>query len=144
MDTGDATIVIFGMGRVGAGAYHKMRELHGDTVVGVDFSNDRVRQLRQEGHNVMRGNPSDADFWELAERVPSIKLVMLALPTLTANLDALEQLCEIGFKGGIAATARYPDEESQLRDAGATDVFNIYAEAGTGFADLVAASHSEL
>jgi predicted Kef-type K+ transport protein len=143
MDTGDATIVIFGMGRVGAGAYHKMREIHGDTVVGVDFSNDRVRQLRQEGHNVMRGNPSDADFWELAERVPSIKLVMLALPTLTANLDALEQLREIGFKGGIAATARYPDDEAQLREAGATDVFNIYAEAGTGFADLVATSHSE-
>ena len=65
------------------------------------------------------------------------------LPTLTANLDALEQLRVIGFKGGIAATARYPDEEAQLRDAGATAVFNIYAEAGTGFADLVAASHSE-
>jgi len=143
MDTGDATIVIFGMGRVGAGAYHKMRELHGDTVVGVDFSPDRVQQLRQEGHNVMRGNPCDADFWELAERVPSIELVMLALPTLTANLDALEQLREIGFKGGIAATARYPDEEAQLCDAGATAVFNIYAEAGTGFADLVTASHFE-
>ncbi len=66
---------------------------------------------------------------------------MLALPTLTANLEALEQLREIGFKGGIAATARYEDEEAQLHEAGATAVFNIYAEAGTGFAGHVEASH---
>ena len=143
MDTGSATIAIFGMGRVGAAAYDKMRELRADTVVGVDFNAERVRRLRQEGRNVMRGDPSDADFWELVERVPSIELVMLALPTLTANLDALEQLREIGFKGGIAATARYPDEEAQLREAGATAVFNIYAEAGTGFAGHVAASYSD-
>jgi hypothetical protein len=91
----------------------------------------------------MRGDPSDADFWELVERVPSIELVMLALPTLAANLDALAQLREIGFKGRIAATARYFDDEAQLREAGATAVFNIYAEAGTGFAGHVAASHSE-
>ena len=142
MDTGNATIAIFGMGRVGAGAYDKMAELRGDVVVGVDFNAERVRKHRQAGRNVMRGDPSDADFWELVERVPSIELVMLALPTLSANLDALEQLREIGFKGNIAATAQYPDEEAKLRDAGATAVFNIYAEAGTGFAGHVAASYS--
>ncbi len=141
MDTGNANIAIFGMGRVGAGAYDKMCELRGDTVVGIDFNAERVRRLQKEGRNVMRGDPSDADFWELVERVPSIDLVMLALPTLAANLDALEQLREIGFTGGIAATARYPDEEEQLRLAGATEVFNIYAEAGTGFAGHVAANH---
>ncbi len=143
MDTGNATIAIFGMGRVGTGAYDKMCELRGDTVVGIDFNAERVRQLRQEGRNVLRGDPSDADFWELVERVPSLDLVMLALPTLTANLDALEQLREVGFKGGIAATARYSDEEPRLREAGATGVFNIYAESGTGFASHVAASHPE-
>ena len=143
MDTGNATIAIFGMGRVGSGAYEKMCELYGDTVVGIDFNADRVRRLRQAGLNVMRGDPSDADFWELVERVPHIELVMLALPTLTANLDALGQLREIGFKGGIAATSRYPDEEPKLREAGATEVFNIYAEAGTGFAGHVAASYAK-
>ena len=143
MDTGKATIAIFGMGRVGTGAYDKMCELRGNNVVGIDFNVERVSELRREGRNVMRGDPSDADFWELAERVPSIDLVMLALPTLTANLDALEQLREIGFTGGIAATARYPDDEAQLRDAGATAVFNIYAEAGTGFAGHVATTHFE-
>ena len=143
MDTGSAKIAIFGMGRVGAGAYDRMCELRGDTVVGIDFNAERVRQHQKAGRNVMRGDPSDADFWELVERVPSIELVMLALPTLTANLDALAQLREIRFKGVIAATARYPDEEPRLRKEGATAVFNIYAEAGTGFAGHVAASYAE-
>jgi predicted Kef-type K+ transport protein len=143
MDTGNATIAIFGMGRIGASAYDKMCELRGNTVVGIDFNAERVPRLQQAGRNVMRGDPSDADFWELVERIPSIDLVMLALPTLTANLDALEQLREINFKGAIAATARYPDEEAQLLEAGATDVFNIYAEAGTGFAGLVAERYSD-
>jgi hypothetical protein len=143
MDTGSATIAIFGMGRVGAGAYDKMCELRGDTVVGVDFNAERVRRHQQEGRNVMRGDPSDTDFWELVERTPSINLVMLALPSLTANLDALQQLREIGFEGGIAATAKYPDEEVRLREAGATAIFNFYAEAGTGFASHVAATYSK-
>jgi hypothetical protein len=142
MDTGNATIAIFGMGRVGAGAYDEMCELYGDTVIGIDFDAKRVRQLQQEGRNVMRGDPSDADFWELVERVPSIDLVMLALPTLTANLEALEQLRETGFEGSIAAIAQYPDEEVRLRKAGATDVFDIYSEVGIGYADHVAANHA--
>ncbi len=117
-----------------------MHELHGDTVVGVDFDTERVKQHREEGRNVMRGAPSDADFWEKVDKDHNIELVMLALPNLTANLDALEQLRETEFPGRIAATARYPDEEAPLRMAGATTVFNIYAEAGAGFAGHVESS----
>ena len=137
LDTNSATIAIFGMGRVGTGAYDKMCELHGDTVVGVDFDAERVRRHRQEGRNVTRGAPTDPDFWEQVNKDHSIDLAMLALPNLTANLDALEQLRETGFAGRIAATARYPDEELPLRTAGATAVFNIYTEAGGGFASHV-------
>jgi len=140
LDTHNATIAVFGMGRVGTGAYDKMRELHGDIVVGVDFDADRVRRHREEGRNVMRGAPNDADFWEQVHKDHSIELVMLALPNLAANLDALEQLRAIDFAGRIAATARYPDEEEPLREAGATAVFNIYAEAGAGFAGHVETS----
>jgi predicted Kef-type K+ transport protein len=140
LDTRNATIAIFGMGRVGTGAYDKMHELHGDTVVGVDFDIERVRQHREEGRNVIRGAPSDADFWENVDKDHNIELVMLALSNLTANLDALEQLRVIEFPGRIAATARYQDEEAPLRIAGATVVFNIYGEAGAGFAGHVEAS----
>jgi hypothetical protein len=140
LDIHDATIAIFGMGRVGTGAYDKMRELHGDTVVGVDFDGELVRRHREMGRNVMRGDPSDADFWDKINKDHRIELVMLALPNLDANQDALAQLRVIDFKGRVAATARYPDEEAPLHKAGATAVFNIYAEAGTGFASHVEAN----
>lgn len=137
LDTLGATIAIFGMGRVGSGAYDKMREFYGETVVGIDFDSELTKKHQQMGRKVLRGDPSDADFWDKIERDHTIHLVMLALPNLEANLNALEQLREISFAGEIAATARYPDEEERLREAGATAVFNIYTEAGAGFANHV-------
>lgn len=134
LDTQAATIAIFGMGRVGAGAYDSMRDRLGDTVIGVDFNHDGVRRHREAGRNVLHGDPSDADFWEMVDVDHRIELVMLALPNLVANLDALAQLRRVGFKGTVTATARYPGDEAELIENGATAVFNIYEEAGSGFA----------
>ena len=144
LDTLGATIAVFGMGRVGSGAYDKMRPLHGETAVGIDFDGELVKSHQSLGRNVLHGDPSDADFWDKIEQNHSIELVMLALPNLEANLDALAQLRKIAYPGRIAATARYPDEEERLRQAGATAVFNIYTEAGAGFADHVEAQKQAL
>ncbi|MDH5392366.1 MAG: cation:proton antiporter [Gammaproteobacteria bacterium] len=137
IDTLGATIAIFGMGRVGSGAYDKMRKLHGETLVGVDFDADRVKSQQALGRNVIHGDPSDADFWEKIKLDHRIKLVMLALPNLQANLEALAQLKLITFSGRIATIARFPDEARLLEEAGASAVFNIYTEAGAGFAEHV-------
>lgn len=82
LDTLGATIAIFGMGRVGSGAYDRMREFHGDTVVGIDFDADLLKKQQSVGRNVLHGDPSDADFWDKIEHNHSIDLVMLALPNL--------------------------------------------------------------
>jgi predicted Kef-type K+ transport protein len=137
LDTADATVAIFGMGRVGRGAYDRMCEFDDEIVVGIDFDAELIKRHQSTGRNVIHGDPSDADFWDKIEQNHRIKLVMLALPNLRANLDALEQLREISFDGSIAAVAKYPDDEEPLRELGATAVFNIYTEAGTGFADHV-------
>jgi len=137
LDTLGATIAIFGMGRVGHGAYDKVQELYGDTVVGIDFDAERVKMHQELGRNALHGDPSDADFWDKLERNHQIELVMLALPNLQANLDALEQLKQTSFSGRSAAIARFADEALALHKAGATAVFNIYTEAGAGFADHV-------
>lgn len=140
LDTLGSTIAIFGMGRIGSGAYDKVRERHGETVVGIDFDSERVKGHQLKGRKVLYGDPSDADFWEKIEQDHNIELVMLALPNLQANLAALEQLQRISFPGRIAATARFPDEVKLLKQSGATAVFNIYTEAGVGFADHVEAN----
>ncbi len=136
-DTFGATVAIFGMGRVGSGAYDKMREHRGDTVVGIDFDADQIKKHQSMGRNVLHGDPSDADFWDKIDQDHNIRLIMLALPNLQANLDALEQLREVSFAGRIATVAKFPDEVERLQRAGATAVFNIYTEAGAGFADHI-------
>lgn len=135
LNTQTATVAVFGMGRVGTGAYDTMRKHYGDTVVGVDFSRRSVDEHTQSGRNVLQGDPSDADFWEMVDADHGIKLVMLALPNVNANLDALAQLGRIGFPGQVTAIARYLGEEDILLENGATAVFNIYKEAGAGFAE---------
>lgn len=137
LDMHDSTIAVFGMGRVGSGAYDKMRELYGETVVGFDFDTDLIKKHQKMGRKVFYGDPSDADFWDKIEQNHSIELAMLALPNLQSNLDAMEQLRQVSFSGRTAAIARFPDEVELLRESGAAAVFNIYTEAGAGFANHV-------
>jgi predicted Kef-type K+ transport protein len=140
LNTLGASIAVFGMGRVGTGAYDRMHEYHPKTVVGIDFDAEVIKRHQSTGRNVLHGDPSDADFWDKIEKTHSIELVMLALPNLQANLDALEQLKKISFSGRIAVTAGYQEDEAKLLDSGATAVFNIYTEAGAGFADNIEAN----
>lgn len=130
-----ATIVIMGMGRVGTGAYDRLHELCGDTVFGIDSNPDTVANHHVQERKVVLGDPSDADFWDRVKKEHSVEMIMLTLPNLEANLEILRHLERFGFSGEIAALAQFPDEESVLKEAGATAVFNIYAEAGLGFAD---------
>lgn len=141
-DTEGATIVVVGMGRVGTGAYDAMRKLHGETVVGIDSDSLAVSKHQSEGRRILPGDPTDADFWDRVAEADRIQLVLLALPKLTTNLSVLAQLEATRFSGRVAATARFPDDAELLKQAGAATVFNIYSEAGAGFAAHVAANTS--
>ena len=143
LDTQGATIAVLGMGRVGTGAYDEMYNMFGKAVVGVDFDPIKVSKQRSTGRNVLLGDPSDADFWDRIAELHTIELVMLALPKLSTTLSVLEQLEASRFTGRVAATARYPDDVEALRQAGAATVFNIYTEAGTGFAAHVASQTAD-
>ncbi len=140
VDMGEATIAVIGMGRVGTGAYDKMRDHYGETVVGIDSDPVTVRRHQAADRQVLQGDPGDADFWDRITQTHRVQLVMLALPKLQANLSVLEQLEEANFAGQVAATARYPDEVEALKVAGVASVFNVYTEAGAGFAAHVVAA----
>ena len=138
LDIGRATIAVIGMGRIGTRAYDEMRQMHGGTVVGIDIDPLTVEHQQTTGRNVLLGDPSDADFWDRVHATHSLELVMLALPRLTANLAVLDQLKASSYSGRVAATTRYADDVERLKNAGASTVFNVYAEAGSGFAAHVA------
>jgi len=135
LDPGDAEISIFGMGRLGTGAYDAMVEQYGEVVIGVDFDHETVQRHQNAGRNVVFGDPTDPDFWALARPTGIMRLVMLAMPKQVANLAAAQQVRSKGFASMIAATARYDDEIRDLEQAGVDAAFNFYNEAGLGFAD---------
>jgi len=138
LDIEGATVAVIGMGGIGTGAFDSMEKLYGKKVVGIDIDPVTVNRHTALGRHILMGDPSDADFWDRMQEAHTLEQVMLALPRLAANLAVLEQLNAVGFKGRIAATAKFPDDVSALKEAGADSVFNIYSEAGAGFAGHVA------
>ena len=130
---GDAEVLIFGLGRTGGNAYRAMREDYGDRVCGVDYDQTRVDAYKKLGWRVIRGDATDADFWRAIDH-QQIRMVMLALPSFNENLAAVKELRSAGYPGFIAATAHFDDERARLESAGADAAFNIFAEAGAGFA----------
>ena len=139
LDPGDAEIAVFGLGRIGTAAYDDMREKYGEVVIGIDFNFEVVEKHRQTGRNVIVGDAADFDFWERAvsSTREKIRMVILAMPQHKANMNALEELTRGQFPGKIAAAAKYDDEVEELKQAGAHAAYNIYAQAGFGFAEHV-------
>jgi hypothetical protein len=62
---------------------------------------------------------------------------MLAIPVLQTSVFVIRQLKALSYRGKIAAVAEFDDEASSLAGAGADSVYNVYAEAGEGYATHV-------
>jgi threonine dehydrogenase-like Zn-dependent dehydrogenase len=140
IEPGDTTVIVFGMGRVGTGTYDAMRQRLGDRVLGVDFDPETVDEQQAHGRRVIRGSATDPDFWERIQLdFERVDLVLLAMPNAQENLFAARQLQDLGYTGRVAAIAKFPDEIDALMRAGVHAAFNLYAEAGAGFAEHVCA-----
>lgn len=134
-DLGDAKIVVMGMGRVGLGVYQYLQELHGDNIIGVDEDNEKSLALQKQGINCVHGDASDYEFWsqtKLAER----EILFVSLSNHSENLYVVQQAQELNFKNTLAVVSRFPDEQQELEQLGCI-TFNLYAEAGHGFAEHV-------
>ena len=136
IDLGDARMIIFGMGRVGTGVYDAMNDLMPGSVLGVDYDNFVVNEHREHGRNVVVGNAANPEFWDRVNMSNKVEYALLVMPDHNAQVAAIKQTRNYGFKGKLAASAKYPDELEKLKELGVEAAFNIYAEVGTGFASL--------
>jgi predicted Kef-type K+ transport protein len=127
--------LVFGMGRIGTAAYDAMASDYHEQLVGVEIEEEKTIKHNVSGRYVVCGDGTNPDFWTRAPKVlDSLEWVLLTLPMHKANMEAAMQFKEMGYQGRIAATAKFPDEEDELRDVGVDHTFNIYTEAGLGFA----------
>lgn len=135
IDPGPAEILVFGMGRVGGGAYDQLKIRHGDVVVGVDRRDESVSQNLAEGRNAIRGDALDSDFWERVCLHDGIRLVVLAMNDHQANMESATRVREFLPGVRLAAIATHPDEIAALESVGVDVARNLYGEAGQGLAD---------
>jgi glutathione-regulated potassium-efflux system ancillary protein KefC len=132
---GDADIVIFGMGRIGTGAYDHIRERLGARVLGVEIDRELVRRHQEVGRNVIVGDATDSDFWERTRfDQRRLRLIMLAMPEHNANMYAARRIAAAGSRYLIAAVAQLPDQVEELKELGVHAAYNTYSAAGAGFA----------
>jgi len=136
IEVGDAQILVFGMGRVGTGVYDTLLKHYGENLLGIDYDIDVVNKHQQEGRNVIIGDATDIDFWERL-RPGTVKLILLDMPNIREALDTIKIIKRTPYSGLIAASAKHDDCIPTLKEAGVHSVFNIYAEAGSGFASHV-------
>lgn len=135
---GDAEILVMGMGRIGMGAYDELKAQYGDKVLGLDYNNQKTLDHCESGRRVITADALDTDFWNKLEMTDNIKLVLLAMPDHHGNHYAAEQLHKMercSFQ--VAALAHFKSDEDELRALGVNPVYNMYQEAGSGFAHHV-------
>jgi Trk K+ transport system NAD-binding subunit len=137
INPGSSQVLILGMGRIGTGAYEELTERHGNICLGVEIRNESAEHHQRHHRNVICGDATDSDFWERILDTGNVKLVLLSMPHNHGNQYALEQLKLRNYQGKIAAIAEYSDQVEEFLEQGVDAAFNIYREAGRGFADHV-------
>lgn len=131
----DARVLVFGMGRVGAGAYDGLVTARGPVVLGVDRRDITVERNVEAGRNAIRGDALDSEFWARLQLHAEIDVVILAMSDHEANLQAVRQVRSFQPDVAILATALFADEVVDLGAAGADEVRNLYDEVGQGLTD---------
>jgi Trk K+ transport system NAD-binding subunit len=130
----DTDLLIIGMGRIGCGMYDAARDTYGKKVIGLDNNISKVKQHKEYGRDVVFGDVTDIDFWDKI-KPDQVSLIALCMPRYEANVIAVEQLQKAGYKGFLAATARFDDQAEELDKMGVHSVYNIYANTGAAYAD---------
>ena len=136
------------MGRIGTSIYDLMNDKYDKSVLGIEYNEETVLRHQSEKRNVIHGDAVDVNFWMRVQPFPQIQLIMLAASDHSTHMHVIDQLKKFGGNPMIAAISRYEDEIVELKQAGVQVVFNLYSEAGAGYAEHVyqifAAQNSKL
>ena len=132
LDTEDSTVLIIGMGRVGAGAYKVLEAEYPGKVLGIELNEERAANLVAQGFNVKVADATDTDFWNMVRlSEPIEEMVLLAMPNHHSNIYAAERIQASGLDCRVFAIAKHETEVEEMLEMGIPS-FNLYREAGEG------------
>ena len=132
-DLGDVRVAIMGVGRIGTGAYDYLKGFYPEQIVGIEESDIKAEQLCERGYHCVHGDATDQAFW-IHSKLNQCEKIFVCLTNHRENLYVVQLARESGYKGDFAVISRFPDQARELEELGCV-TFNLYAEAGHGFAE---------
>ena len=137
-------IVLCGLGRYGTAIAERLCE-HGVGFLGVDFDPEAVRTFQRRGWPAVYGDITDPVFVSHLP-IDQAEWVVVAVPHLVGVLghadtaDALvAALRDAGFRGKVALTATYPDQQARLKALGADVILSPFTDAAREAVDRILA-----
>jgi len=135
VNLGDAKVVICGMGHIGRAAYHQLTNEFGNKVIAIDYDKDVVKRLANANKNIVWGDSTDSIFWQNV-KMPDVEYVLLTMNDYASNLNTVSALSDCKFRTfSIAASANHIDEITELKNMGASFVYNFNSRAGAAYAE---------
>ncbi|QGU01542.1 Glutathione-regulated potassium-efflux system protein KefC [Corynebacterium kalinowskii] len=131
----NADALVFGMGRVGLGVYHRLRDEYGLRVYGIDFDEERIERLRGSGHNIISGDVTDFELWQRIQLEYTPRLIVLAIPAHFDAIQVLRTIRETNPTIVVASTSQVRAHTHELLDDGADVAVYLYDGAGEELAD---------
>lgn len=140
-------VLLCGLGRYGTAIAERLCE-RGVGFLGVDFDPEAVRAFQRRGWPAIYGDITDPVF---VSHLPIEKAewVVVAVPHLVGVLghadtaDALvSALRHAGFRGKVALTATYPDQQARLRALGADLILSPFTDAAREAVDRILAGRT--
>ncbi len=128
-------VIVFGMGRTGNEVYNVMENKYKKSVLGIDINSNTIKKHESIGKKVIQGDATDINFWQRINLSHRLPVIVLATSSHRTHMIVIRQLKEINCDIHVAAISRYDDEMKELENAGVQVVFNLYTEAGAGFAN---------
>ena len=137
-------IVLCGLGRYGTAIAERLCE-RGVGFLGVDFDPEAVRAFQRRGWPAIYGDITDPVFVSHLP-IDQAEWVVVAVPHLVGVLGhadtavaLVSALREAGFRGKVALTATYPDQQAQLKALGAEVILSPFTDAAREAVDRILA-----
>ena len=133
--------MIVGIGSIGEPAFNHFQKKYKEKVLAVDYSSEKISQLKEDGFQAAWGDTTDRDFWE-ENNFKNVKLVVLAMSDYASNYNTLKQINKMkkrDFK--VAAICHYEDEKEKFENMTVDYIYYYKKELGEDFAEHALATH---
>lgn len=120
-------VILFGLGRYGHNIAREL-EVHGRSILGVDFDPKVIDQWRAEGRKAMYGDADDPDLPSLLP-LKNSKVIISTITDYQMNRFLLKYLKLYDYKGRIILTQHSTDKVQEFMKEGADFVLLPFADA---------------